>query len=105
MGTLVEIAFDQNTNQAQMTMADDNCSRVLAEETVSQLSLNVQDARCLWSSRDSLLVFLGMGASILPGDIFVIRPISPLKTWNEVSGISEIQSNGFNQIKKMILLR
>jgi uncharacterized protein YfaP (DUF2135 family) len=63
-GTVIKVKWDQLTNRGEMTSSDADCGLILHQDTLSQLG----DApECMWSADDVLDIYLGVGATAVPG--------------------------------------
>jgi len=93
VGTAVKVLFDQNTDMAMMSTPNSLCQDIvsqfiLKQATLSPVAVLGAGAGCVWESRDSLNIFLGTGATIVPGDILVIKP-DVLKSSNSLSDATD----------------
>ena len=87
VGNAVNVLFDQNTDMAMMTTANSRCDQILTHDTLSKLATLTADASCVWKRPDALSIFLGTGATIVPGDMLVINK-NVLKSSNSQSETS-----------------
>ena len=69
-GTMLYVKFDQRTDRARMSASDLKCSMILDPVSIPKLG---QDPECKWSSDISLDIYLGSGASVLPGDPIALK--------------------------------
>jgi len=69
-GTIIYVTFDQSTDRAHMSAADDDCALILDQATIPQFG---QSPKCKWSSDTSLDIYLDSGASAVPGNTITVR--------------------------------
>ena len=80
-GTMLTITTDQRTDHAGMAAGASDCARILRPDLVAALG----DApRCLWVTDEALSVYLGAGATVMPGDLVALRP-GVLRSANRLS--------------------
>ncbi|MGB1606108.1 MAG: hypothetical protein ACPIOQ_75980, partial [Promethearchaeia archaeon] len=79
-GTSVQILFDQKTDRGGMSVKSRNCSILLDAKSLGLMADNPVDSRCVWSASDELHIYLGPGASVVPGD--VLRFSGQVKSFN-----------------------
>jgi hypothetical protein len=84
-GLSILVTFDQLTNRAGATVATLDCARIFP--AITSFGTGV---RCVWQAEDSLVVFLGTGASITPGDVLAVNATSNLRGKNGASDAATI---------------
>jgi hypothetical protein len=85
IGTSIIVLFDQSTDRGNVEPGNSDCRSILEEKILPLLATFAQDATCVWEGDDILNIFLGPGATILPGDPITIRD-DTLRSKNSVSG-------------------
>jgi len=83
------MTFDQETNQAEMTGAQTNCSMLFDANCRSFMGMRSQ---CVWQSRRTLEIFLGAEATVVPGTPLYISESAGLKSFNGISASSASQA-------------
>jgi hypothetical protein len=86
-GTSILLTFDQPTDRAGMSFADNDCRKILTANSLLSMGVN---PKCFWqSSSDSVVINLGHSAVLLPGSsISVLAGV--LRSANRVSTASEL---------------
>ena len=86
-GVSIRLQFDQDTDKGKQAITDTNCDHILDHETMDKLAAHLHEASCVWENNQVFIVFLGPGATIVPGDAIRIRR-DILRSRNAVSGPS-----------------
>ncbi|KAJ1473645.1 hypothetical protein T484DRAFT_1835196 [Baffinella frigidus] len=79
LGLQLVVTFDHSTNRASMSSSDRSCGQVFADETAfakmsGSTALGGSAPTCVWATALTLNVFLGVGATLVPGDALTLTP-------------------------------
>ena len=84
LGNLIYVKFNQDTDMGGEPLLDNSCHHLLDPEIILTLAENPNEVKCHWKAADAFDVFLGAGATVLPGDMIAVRS-DALRSINGVS--------------------
>ena len=87
LGLTLAVTFDHHTNRASMGSKDQSCAQVFVDDDTFKQMAGITQPKCVWADNSVLNVFLGVSATLVPGDVLTLKPGS-VRSANLVSPYS-----------------
>jgi hypothetical protein len=73
LGLQLVVTFDHRTNRAGMDSKNQSCGQVFSADAAFSKMSGISAPKCVWATTLTLNVFLGVGATLVPGDALTLK--------------------------------